>query len=86
MRIKPIENEHPKALTLSLLIYAQSMQPGQLKFPPHRVLEQYMEDWPNDRRDKLYALLAQLLRPDTLLSDARVICSRCLHQAEKEHP
>lgn len=84
--MKPIANEHPKALTLSLLLYSHLRQPKQLPFSPARVLEAYMADWPNDRRDKLYAMLAELLRPDTLLSDARVICNRCLHQAEKEHP
>lgn len=78
--------EHPKALTLSLLIYAQAMQPGQLVFPPAEVIAEFMSDWPNDRRDRLYALLAELLRPDTFLADARVICSRCLQQAEKEFP
>ena len=81
-----MNQKHPKALTLSLLLYSYLRQPGKLPFPPARVIEEYMTDWPNDRRDKLYALLAQLLRPDTLLADARVICSRCLHQAEKEHP
>lgn len=78
--------EHPKALTLSLLIYAQHMQPRQLQFPAAQVIAKYMGDWPEPRRKVLYAMLAQLLRPDTRLADARVICSRCLQQAEKEHP
>ena len=78
--------EHPEALTLSLLIYAQALQLGQLVFPPAEVIEEFMSDWPNDRRDRLYALLAELLRPDTFLADARIICSRCLQQAEQEFP
>lgn len=70
---------HPEATTVALLLTAEKQQPGRdLEEATHVVLARYFEDWPDEKKADLYALLAEKVSADMSFMQTEQIVSRCL--------
>ena len=82
--------EHPLALTLSLLIHAEGLAKGSDDFEAavHTCIEKYLDsyDFCDEKRGDLYSLIVEALarvHPDRASrlthSTLRRVCNECLH-------
>lgn len=78
-------SEHPRALTLSLLIHAECLRRQGAPLPEvatELVIERYMGDWPEERRATLYAYLAESLHRADTHAKIRKECNAALYKTE----
>jgi hypothetical protein len=75
------ENEHPKALTLALLLDAHKYD-ADLEYATYLVIEEYLSSEPDEKKADLYAMVAEQLDPESSLTVKRQLLSRLLWDNE----
>jgi hypothetical protein len=75
------EHEHPKALTLALLLDARMHDPD-LEYATYQVLEEYLSGEPDEKKADLYAMVAEQWNADATLLQKRQLLSRLLWDNE----
>jgi hypothetical protein len=74
---------HPQAIALSLLITsARSTGCPDVEQAAYKCIEVFFDEWSDDRKADLYALLAERVRPNMTMVDLQATVSRCLWDNE----
>lgn len=68
---------HPDATTVAMLIAAERA-PGGLEESAATVLARFFQDWCDEQKSDLYALLAEGLTAGMTIAQMTSVCSRCL--------
>lgn len=78
--LMPDNGLHPEANTVTLLLVAERSQMHRptLEEAAHVVLERYFEDWIDEQKADLYALLAEQVKPEMTISNMVRVVSRCM--------
>jgi DNA-binding protein Fis len=73
-------NKHPEATTVTLLLLAERSQMHRptLEESAATVLERYFEDWADEQKADLYALLAEQVSASMTMTQMEQAVSRCL--------
>jgi DNA-binding protein Fis len=74
------DNLHPEANTVALLLAAERAQITRptLEEAAHTVLARYFEDWVEEQKADLYALLAEKVTANMTISQMVRAVSRCM--------
>jgi hypothetical protein len=81
------KREHPRALTMALLIHAECLRRsgaavGSPDVETHLVIERYLGEWPEEKRASLYSYLCEsLTRGDTFMN-IRMECDKALKRVD----
>jgi hypothetical protein len=80
---------HSGALTLTLLIMSESMQPryrDALEHPAYEVLERACSGYTDEKKADLYARLAERVRGSEPMLVLQKAVSDCMFENDKEYP
>ena len=71
---------HPESTTVTLMIVAerQHRYRPSLEESAATVLERYFQDWADEQKADLYALLAEKVKPNMTIGQMEEVVSRCL--------
>lgn len=71
---------HPQAVTVTMLLVAARIQPNRpsLEEATADVLARYFEDWAEEQKADLYALMAENVKAEMTMGQMQAVVSRCL--------
>ena len=73
-----VRPRHPSSTTVACLIIAENTREGHLEYAAHKVIDAYFDDWTDERKADLYALLAESLLLGDTFSAWEAKCSNAL--------